>query len=65
MIKCMCGDKDCKAVIRFDSISQTILTEGNDNNRHDQLFYLTPDAIVDFIHQLKEMLDYIVNNPKK
>ena len=63
MIECTCGDKDCTARMLFDAGCKTIMVEGH-KGRADQLFYLTPDMIVKFIHELKEMLDYIVDNPK-
>lgn len=63
MIKCTCWDKNCKAVIRFDVVSKAIIVEGNEGHGKDQLFYLSPDTIVEFIHELKRMLGYIVENP--
>ena len=62
MIKCTCGDKDCKALIRFDAASHAMMVEGH-KGRADQLFYLSPDMIVKFIHELKRMLGYMVDNP--
>jgi len=62
MIKCTCGDRNCKAIIRFDAASKTIMVEGNEGHA-DQLFYLSPDMIVIFIHELKRMLDYMIDNP--
>lgn len=62
MIKCTCGDRKCKAIIRFDIVSKAITVEGNEGHT-DQLFYLSPDMIVKFIHELKRMLGYMVDNP--
>ncbi len=62
MIKCACGDKNCKAVIRFDVVSKAIMVEGNETGHNDQLLYLSPNTIVEFIHELKRMLGYIVDN---
>jgi len=54
MIKCACGDPECKIRINFDSASQALWF--TDKEGMETLMYLDANTIVDLISRLKEVL---------
>lgn len=52
MIKCSCGDKDCKTRIKFDENRLWF----EDEEGKETLMYLDANTIVDLIRKLKEIL---------
>jgi hypothetical protein len=63
MIKCACGDKNCKANIRFESPNKIWLTG---KSGEESLMYIDIYSLIDMSKELKDLLtDHIDSLMKK
>ncbi len=57
MVKCSCGDADCKIKVTISGVSDTVEVWFIDKNGKETLMYLDANGIVDLVYELRKALN--------